>query len=63
MSRNYIKTADLCERCRYGAQNAPCGTGDCSEKCKMYSVFGCRCLWIKPNTPCPHFEEVDKDGK
>lgn len=61
MSRNYIKTADLCERCKFSADRAPCATEGCNERCKLYSVFDCRCLWIQPNTPCPYFEEAKDD--
>lgn len=55
MENNYIKTADLCERCMYNA--AHCEIVGCNESCKMFSVFDCRCFRIKPNTPCPYFEE------
>lgn len=57
MENNYIKTADLCERCRYSQYRAPCAREGCNESCKMFSIFGCRCRWIKQNTPCPYFEE------
>lgn len=60
-----IKSADLCERYRYTFYR------HCSEKmqencfsCVMYAAGkpgGCKFLTIKPNTPCPYFEE-EKDN-
>ena len=62
---NPIKSADLCARCRYTFYR------HCSEEmqgncvsCFMYDTGkpgGCKCLTIKPNTPCPYFEE-EKDN-
>lgn len=53
---NIIKTADLCERCRYSAQNTCDRYFDCG-KCECYRDNACICLGIKPNTPCPFFSE------
>lgn len=60
-----IKSADLCSRCRYTFYRY------CSEEmqgncvsCVMYATGnpgGCKCLDIKPNTPCPYFEEEKDD--
>ncbi len=62
IQNNPIKSADLCERCRF-TRDVPCGedTGGemkCDCDCPQYSVHGCRCLWVNPNTPCPYFEEA-----
>lgn len=61
----HIKSADLCNRCRYAFDR------HCSEKmqgncagCVMdvtWKLRGCKCLTIKVNTPCPYFEEVKDD--
>lgn len=58
---DHIKSADLCNRCRYAFDR------HCSEKmqgncagCVMDATGkpgGCKCLTIKPNTPCPYFVE------
>lgn len=55
----HIKTDDLCDRCVFAACNtALCATGN---GCPQNSVFGCRCLWVEQNTPCPYFKERTAD--
>ena len=61
--RVHIKSADLCARCRYNFCR------HCSEEaqgncfiCVMNDIVDCKCLGIKPNTPCPYFEEVKDNG-
>lgn len=60
MSDNPIKTRDLCERCKYGCFIGTIRACMNHCQCKMYSVFGCKCNYIKDNTPCPYFKE-DRD--
>lgn len=51
-----IKSADLCDRCRYGAA---CQWGE--EKCDACVRNGedhCRCADVWTGTPCPWFEEA-----
>ena len=66
MDNNPIKTYDLCDRCKYGGRYGgdcyKCRVGYVNKSCSLLSVFGCRCLWIKQNTPCPYFEEEKDDA-
>ena len=63
---NHIKSADLCARCRYIFYRY-CG-GEMQRNCVSCVMYdtgepgGCKCLKIKPNTPCPYFEEVKDDA-
>lgn len=61
MDDNHIKTADLCERCEHSVCSKICTRLDTdgTPPCPLYSVFGCRCERIKPNTPCPYFVEKE----
>ena len=57
-----IKSADLCARCVYDYyRHCMCKMlGNCAD-CVMDATGkpgGCKCLAIKPNTPCQYFEEV-----
>lgn len=57
----HIKTDDLCDRCVFAACNtALCAT---DNGCPQNSVFGCRCLWVEQNTPCPYFTEARQGMK
>ena len=62
----HIKSAELCDRCVYTFYRH-CSDeilGDC-VRCVMYDTGkpgGCKCLTIKPNTPCPYFEQVKVDA-
>lgn len=63
---NHIKSADLCDRCKYSKckrTNAVCWSSRKSECCPMFHVlFGCRCYTVADNTPCPYFSEDDDSG-
>lgn len=60
---NPIKSADLCERCFYSLTRCLSSSIACTTACGMYDGGRCKCLDIKPNTPCPYFEEEDDNGK
>lgn len=52
----HIKSADLCERCRWAIDRCM----DLCEGCRMqvgYSV--CKCETVADGTPCPYFEEEE----
>ena len=61
----HIKSADLCARCVYNYYR------HCRDKMENFCAGcvmdatgkpgGCKCLAIKPNTPCPYFEEEKDD--
>ena len=60
-----IKSADLCNRCRFESKRH-CSRmrNDCSD-CDMNIISrcspgDCKCLTVKWNTPCPYFEEDEK---
>lgn len=60
---NYIKTFDLCERCKYDfyiwcrVRGVDCGS------CPQNTPGHCLCSTVKENTPCPYFEEREKEGE
>lgn len=62
MENNQIKTRDLCERCEFGNCGKACTYSD-NELCKLHSVFGCRCDFVRKNTPCPYFKEDNANGE
>ena len=58
---NPIKSADLCNRCAYNRVWCNVSSSISCNICEMYDGGRCKCLDIKPNTPCPYFEE-EKDN-
>lgn len=58
----HIKSADLCERCRYSEERCePPGT---CERCqhRKSTILGyqqCLCDSVRDGTPCEYFEEAD----
>lgn len=61
MTKNNIKTDDLCERCEYGQCSGQTEACVVDRLCPLYSVFGCRCEQIRQNTPCPFFRDQEED--
>ena len=57
-----IKTPDLCERCVHSTERCCYSTVGFCPMCLSQETDGCKCLTIKPNTPCPYFEEVKDDN-
>lgn len=62
MSDNRIKSADLCERCKYSEEL--CEPLNSCDNCKQRSVHPagiplCKCDGIRTGTPCPDFEEAE----
>ena len=58
---DHIKSEDLCARCVYSFYRHCIEEmqGNCVG-CVMDDTGkpgGCKCLAIKPNTPCPYFDE------
>lgn len=51
----YIKSSELCRRCKYSTKGAICEPISRCDGCKQDDGGACRCNSVKTGEPCPYF--------
>lgn len=54
----YIKSSELCRRCKYSTKGAICEPISRCDGCKQDDGGACRCNSVKTGEPCPYFEHA-----